>query len=112
MKLPIGFTVPDESPGVEVARKTIAQVSSTVRWTWAVVCRALGRGNDSSVSWDCGASAGAWTSAIVGSQIRRFLLAPLHSLWIVNRSALEKKVLADDYVLIHLTAGREERDWM
>ena len=48
-KLPIGLTGPDDSPGVDAVTNTITHVSSEVKCTWAVVCRALGTGNESSL---------------------------------------------------------------
>lgn len=58
-KLPSGLTVPPESPGVEVAKKTIAQLSKKVKWTCAVVCRAFGSEKEIS----CGLKLGSAGSA-------------------------------------------------
>lgn len=58
-KLPSGLTVPPESPGVEVAKKTVTQLFKHVKWTCAVVCRAFGKGNEIS----CGLKLGSTDSA-------------------------------------------------
>lgn len=58
-KLPRGLTVPSESPGVEVAKKTVTQLFKNVKWTCAVVCRAFGNGKEIS----CGLKPGSTDSA-------------------------------------------------
>jgi hypothetical protein len=75
MKLPIGFRLPAESPGVDVAKKTIVQLSNTVRWICAVVCKALGKGNDSSIGR--AGCVGVEISAIVVCFLEIFLITAL-----------------------------------